>query len=50
MALDRAIASKNLIATLRYLKRGAEKPTYYRVDPMLGVASLNSPSTAMGSL
>jgi hypothetical protein len=41
MALDRAIASKNLIATLRYLKRGAEKPTYYRVDPPPGVPQWN---------
>ncbi len=41
MALDGAIAPHNLTARLHYLKRGAEKPTYYRIDPPPGVPQWN---------
>src|SRR5499433_3883886 len=41
MPLDAAIAPKTLISTLHYLKRGTEKPAYYRVDPPPGVPRWN---------
>jgi hypothetical protein len=41
MPLDVAIAPKTLTSTLHYLKRGAEKPAYYRVDPPPGVSRWN---------
>ena len=41
MSLDAAIAPRNVTATLHYLKRGAEKPAYYRVDPPPGVPRWN---------
>jgi hypothetical protein len=41
MALDAGIAPRNLTATLHYLKRGAEKPTYYRIEPPPGVPQWN---------
>ena len=41
MPLDVAIAPKTLTSTLHYLKRGAEKPAYYRVDPPAGVPRWN---------
>lgn len=37
MPLDAAIAPKDLTSTLFYLKRTAEKPAYYRIDPPPGV-------------
>jgi hypothetical protein len=41
MALDAGIAPRNLTATLHYLKRGPEKPTYYRIEPPPGVPQWN---------
>jgi hypothetical protein len=41
MALDTAVTPRNLTASLHYLKRGAEKPTYYRVDPPPSVPQWN---------
>jgi hypothetical protein len=46
MPLDVAVAPKiltpkTLRSTLHYLKRGAEKPAYYRVDPPAGVPRWN---------
>ena len=41
MPLDVAAQTKSLSATLNYLKRGAEKPTYYRTDPPPGVPRWN---------
>lgn len=41
MSLNAANASQNLTATLYYLKRGPEKPTYYRIDPPPGVPRWN---------
>jgi hypothetical protein len=40
MSLDTAVP-RNLTATLHYLKRGLEKPAYYRVDPPPGVPRWN---------
>jgi hypothetical protein len=40
MPLD-AAAPQTLTATLHYLKRGAEKPAYYRIDPPPGVPKWN---------
>src|SRR3954466_6096589 len=36
MPLDVAVAPKTLTSTLHYLKRGAEKPAYYRIEPPPG--------------
>jgi hypothetical protein len=36
MPLDSAAQAKSLVTTLHYLKRGAEKPVYYRIDPPAG--------------
>ena len=36
MPLDVAITPKSLTSTLHYLKRGAEKPARYRIDPPPG--------------
>lgn len=41
MTLEAAISSRNITATLHYLKRGVEKPTYYRIDPPPGVPQWN---------
>lgn len=41
MSLDAAIAAQNVTATLHYLKRGAEKPAFYRIDPPPGVPQWN---------
>ena len=41
MALDAAIAPRNLTATLHYLKRGPEKPAFYRTEPPPGVPQWN---------
>ncbi|MDI4234098.1 hypothetical protein OZ411_14875 [Bradyrhizobium sp. Arg237L] len=41
MALDEAIGPRNLTATLHYLKRGPEKPVYYRIEPPPGVPQWN---------
>lgn len=41
MSLDAGIASHNLTAKLHYLKRSAEKPAFYRIDPPLGVPQWN---------
>ena len=40
-SLDAAIAPRNVTATLHYLKRGAEKPAFYRIDPPPGVPQWN---------
>jgi hypothetical protein len=41
MPLDPAITHGHLTATLHYLKRGPEKPTYYRIEPPPGVPVWN---------
>ena len=41
MSLAVAVTSKSLTATLHYLKRGPEKPTYYRIEPPPGVPQWN---------
>ena len=41
MPLDVAVAPKTLTSTLHYLKRGAEKPARYRIDPPPGVPRWN---------
>ena len=41
MPLDAAFTPKTLTSTLHYLKRGAEKPAYYRIDPPPGVSRWN---------
>jgi hypothetical protein len=41
MLLDAAISPRNLTATLHYLKRGSEKPAYYRIEPPPGVPRWN---------
>jgi hypothetical protein len=41
MSLDAAVAPRNLTATLHYLKRRPEKPTYYRIEPPPGVPRWN---------
>src|ERR1700694_4529213 len=41
MPLDVAVAPKTLTSTLHYLKRGAEKPAYYRIEPPPGVLRSN---------
>jgi hypothetical protein len=41
MALEAAVSPRDLTATLHYLKRGVEKPTYYRIDPPPGVPQWN---------
>ena len=41
MPLDVAIAPKTLTSTLHYLRRGAEKPASYRIDPPAGVPKWN---------
>jgi hypothetical protein len=41
MSLDAAVASQTLTAKLHYLKRGSEKPTFYRIDPPAGVPQWN---------
>ena len=41
MPLDAVFTPKTLTSTLHYLKRGAEKPAYYRIDPPAGVAKWN---------
>jgi hypothetical protein len=39
--LDAAVAPKTLTSTLYHLKRGAEKPAYYRIDPPAGTPKWN---------
>jgi hypothetical protein len=41
MALEAAVSPQNLTARLHYLKRGPEKPTFYRIDPPPGVPQWN---------
>ena len=41
MPLDVAVAPKTLTSTLHYLKRGTEKPAYYRIEPPPGVPRSN---------
>ena len=41
MPLDAAFTPKTLTSTLHYLKRGAEKPAYYRIDPPPGTPKWN---------
>jgi hypothetical protein len=41
MPLDVAATAKTLTATLHYLKHGAEKPAYYRIEPPPGVPKWN---------
>ena len=41
MALEAAVSPRTLTAKLHYLKRGAEKPTFYRIDPPPGVPQWN---------
>jgi hypothetical protein len=41
LSLDTATLSRNLTATLNYLKPSSEKPTYYVVDPPPGVPRWN---------
>ncbi|MDH2384362.1 CmcJ/NvfI family oxidoreductase [Bradyrhizobium sp. CER78] len=41
MALDGPIFPRNLTAKLHYLKRGGEKPTFYRIEPPPGVPQWN---------
>ena len=41
MPLDSAVAPTTLTSTLHYLKRGAEKPAYYRIEPPPGVPRAN---------
>src|SRR5207237_1170546 len=41
MPLDVAVAPNTLTSTLHYLKRGAEKPAYYRIEPPPGVPRSN---------
>jgi hypothetical protein len=41
MSPDAAIIPQNLTATLHYLKRGPEKPAYYRTEPPPGVPQWN---------
>jgi len=42
MPLDGAVTPQSLTSTLNYLKRGGEKPAYYRVDPPPGVPRWNA--------
>jgi hypothetical protein len=41
MALDLAVAPRNLTAKLHYLKRGPERPVFYRIEPPPGVPQWN---------
>jgi hypothetical protein len=41
MALDLAVAPRNLTARLHYLKRGPERPVFYRIEPPPGVPQWN---------
>jgi hypothetical protein len=41
MSVNSATLPRNLTATLHYLKRGPEKPTYYRIEPPPGVPQWN---------
>src|SRR5437870_1859431 len=41
MPLDVAVAPKTLTSALHYLKRGSEKPAYYRIEPPPGVPRSN---------
>ena len=41
MSLDAAINPQNLTTTLHYLKRGPEKPAYYRIEAPPGVPQWN---------
>ena len=41
MPLDAAVAPKTLTSTLYYLKRSAEKPARYRIEPPAGVPKWN---------
>ena len=41
MPLDVAVAPKTLPSTHYYLKRGAERPAYYRIEPPPGVPRSN---------
>jgi hypothetical protein len=41
MPLDVAVAPRTLTSTLHYLKRGTEKPAYYRIEPPPGVPRSN---------
>jgi hypothetical protein len=41
MPLDAAAAPSTLTSTLHYLKRSAEKPASYRIEPPPGVARWN---------
>jgi hypothetical protein len=41
MTLHATVAPQNVNAKLHYLKRGSEKPTFYRIDPPPGVPQWN---------
>jgi hypothetical protein len=41
MSLDTVIAPQNLTATIHYIKRGPEKPVFYRIEPPPGVPQWN---------
>lgn len=41
MSLDAATTPRDLTATLHYLKRGLEKPVFYRIEPPAGVPQWN---------
>ena len=41
MSVEADVAPRNLAATLHYLKRGLEKPAYYRIEPPPGVPKWN---------
>src|SRR5438132_6744188 len=41
MPLDVAVTPRTLTSTLHYLKRGAEKPASYRIEPPPGVPRWN---------
>jgi hypothetical protein len=41
MPLDAAITARNVTSTLHYLKRGLERPVYYRIEPPPGVPRWN---------
>src|SRR5256714_3410122 len=41
MPLDAAVTPRTLTSTLHYLKRGAEKPASYRIEPPPGVSRWN---------
>jgi hypothetical protein len=41
MALEAAVSPRDLTAKLHYLKRGPERPTFYRIEPPPGVPQWN---------